>query len=506
MQKKSPNTLKQVMRGGGVTLLGDSAGQGLRLLTHILLSRVLGPFSYGFYALGKSLVDVASNLATMGFKTGVMNFTAIYSGEQNKARLKGTIIAALTLPLLVSIGAGVLIFATSSWIASQLFNKPDFADIIKAFSFSLPFYTLLFIAANIARGFRNMKYYNALNNLVHPLANLILVAALFILGFRLGGAIIAFVLSSALSSTFGLYWIKRTFSELGLNAVDADYGVKRILNYSLSVLGIGVSRTLMTHTDRIMLGALASAGDVGLYSVAVLVSNKANLSLKATNAIFPPIIADLHNRGKSEQISDTFKSVTKVVLTLTLPVIIILWFAASEIMSVFGPEYVYASQVLQILCIAQLVNVGVGSVGYMLIMTGKEKVEIANSWIIVLLNIILNYLLIPLYGIIGAAVATGVSISLLNIVRLIEVSYIHGFHPYKMSHIKTFVSGVLACLTVIVLKSVSAAKGIEILPILILGIAIYFYTIKKFGFDADEEDVMEVFTRKFPTLRKLLAN
>jgi O-antigen/teichoic acid export membrane protein len=144
----------------------------------------------------------------------------------------------------------------------------------------------------------------------------------------------------------------------------------------------------------------------------------------------------------------------------------------------FGPDFVIGYQAMIILCIGQMINAGSGSVGFMLIMTGRPLANTFNSWISCLINVLLNFFLIPRYGIIGAAVAVALSISLLQLLRLLQVWIFLKLHPFRMDFIKPIIS-TFASVIILALFHYAAMNEISIamLPFLFI-----FYLITYSGF------------------------
>ena len=98
-----------------------------------------------------------------------------------------------------------------------------------------------------------------------------------------------------------------------------------------------------------------------------------------------------------------------------------------------------------------MIDAGVGSVGYMLMMTGRPKINLLNSSILCGITIMMNLILIPKYGIIGAAMGTTFSVVVINVLRLLEVYYFERIHPYQKNFIKPIASGILAASIVYIL-------------------------------------------------------
>jgi len=434
---------KQVAKGGGIAFVGQMVGKFLNFLLQVLLTRVLGPAGYGLYALGYSVLGIGETVAKLGLQNGVVRFGAIYYGTGDKARLKGTLFLALGISFASAAVAGTVLFLLAETIARRVFNEPELTEPLRLFSFALPFYVLVSITSFSARALHRIDYDMAVSHVLRPLLTLLAVVASFLLGYRLMGAVAGFLVSAVLSAGLGLYLLHRLFPEL-TSKLRSRYEARTLLSYSLTVMLVGLSHLLLTRTDRIMLGILCSAEDVGIYNAAATLAIQATLFLSSFNAIFAPTIADLFHRRRMEELEALYKTTTKWIFTLTFPVVLVFVLFARPLMGLFGPGFTAGRLVLISLGIAELINAGVGSVGFMLTMTGRQGLELVNSLLLGGINVLLNLILIPKFGALGAGIATGISIAAINLVRLVEVLWLYRIHPYKVSYWKPVVAGAVA--------------------------------------------------------------
>ena len=141
-------------------------------------------------------------------------------------------------------------------------------------------------------------------------------------------------------------------------------------------------------------------------------------------------ITKLYSNSETEKLKGLIKGVNKIIFISTIPVVFVILVANKFILGLFGPEFIAGSTALVIIIISQCFNVMTGSVSQVLNMTGYHR-NLRNFTIISAgLNLILNFILIPIYGIIGAAIATGVSSVLLNLMAVIFVKKRLGIITY----------------------------------------------------------------------------
>ena len=172
---------------------------------------------------------------------------------------------------------------------------------------------------------------------------------------------------------------------------------------------------IMKWTDTIMLGIFTTEKDVGIYNVAVKISTLTAITLAAINSIAAPKFAEFWGKKDIKNLKRTVHQTTKLIFFSSIPILILIWIFPSYFLKIFGEEFIIGKNALLILSIGQFVNAISGSVVILLNMTGKQVVAQNIVLIGTILNIILNALLIPIYGINGAAIASMISVSFINL-------------------------------------------------------------------------------------------
>jgi O-antigen/teichoic acid export membrane protein len=198
------------------------------------------------------------------------------------------------------------------------------------------------------------------------------------------------------------------------------------------------------QTEVIVLGLLAPTATLGIFGVAKRVSMVIGALLTSITVLFNPMVADLHHRGRTGELDRLFKTSTRWLFTLGWPVCLAEVLFAPEILRVFGRSFASGAPALVILAIGQLVNVGTGTVSNLLAMAGRAKLTLANSVVFLGLSIVLDLLLIPRQGLLGAAVANAGAVVVVNLLRLWQVHRVLGFGPYDRRILRPLAAGLVA--------------------------------------------------------------
>jgi O-antigen/teichoic acid export membrane protein len=204
-----------------------------------------------------------------------------------------------------------------------------------------------------------------------------------------------------------------------------------------------------------MLGFLATASGLGIYKVSLTFAILVSLPLNALNRIFPPIVSGLYEKDNRHDLVLVYKTVTRWAVTGGLPISIGLIFFREQFLQLMGPGFTEGGLILSILIVGQFVNTAVGPSGYLLLMTDRQNLVMINQWVFGILNVVLNFLLISKIGTIGAAIATAITLILLNSIRVFEVSLLEGYHPFTKTLIKPVVASCGLILSLFLVEPIS---------------------------------------------------
>ncbi len=434
---------KRVARGSGFVFVGNVVGKIVSFVLQILLSRTLGRVAYGLYTLGFTVLRFAREIASLGLQGGIVRFGAEAHGQGDPARLKGTFLASFGLAFGGGVIVGTALFLGSDWLAVRAFSDAGLAPVLRAVGIALPFYALVYVTSRAARSLQHMAADVSIGVIAQPLVNLTGVALAFLLGYGLDGVLVALVASTVVSAALGLYVAVRLAPAL-LDDIAPTFRVRSLLVFSASAFGASLAGLMLDQADRLMLGFFATSADVGVYNAAALLAAQVRFVLTAVSATFTPVISDLYHKGRHDELHRLFTTTTRWIVTLSLPVVLVLVLFPEPLLGLYGDEFRGGASMLLVLAPALFINGGVGAAGLMLQMSDHERIALANNVLLAVLNVALNAWLITVYGPIGAAVATGLSIAVVNLLKLAEVRYLLGMHPYTLTYLKPITAGAAA--------------------------------------------------------------
>lgn len=406
-------------RGASGAFAGKVLGMGLGFLLQIVMARTLGVDEFGYYMYALAWVSIAMMLALLGYDTALMRFVAHYQAAGEWGKLRGVLRHAARRVL----AAGVLIALLACALVWLLKDRlePGLAPVLLAATPLIPLFALSSLRQSALRGYRQVFRAELPDSVVRP----VLIMALVGIWWGMQGTILAtqamLIQLAAAGAAFALggWWLYRA-TPSGVHATVPEYD-REWTRVALPMLMIAGLHLVLKQTDVVMIGAMTGAREAGIYAAMVRLADLAVFGLTAANAIAAPLISELHAAGRKAELQRLLTLSSRVVLLFTLAVSVVLVIGGKWIAGLFGQEFVAGLDALWILLAAQAVNAATGPVGYLMTMTGHQNQALVIQGGAALINVVLNLLLIPAYGMAGAAIATASAIVFWNVIMFVYV-------------------------------------------------------------------------------------
>lgn len=431
-----------VAKGGGIAFTGIIFRFGSRFVIGILLARLLGAEQLGLYNLALTAATVSAGLALLGLASAMVRYVSFFASRRDTAGLWGALQIGLALPAIVSVLAGVGLFALAGPIAERLFHEPRLTSLLRLASLIVPFLTLSDIIAAATRGFKKMQYTVVAQNVSQPIIRLILIVVLAIIGLNVARALAAFGLAVVIVFVLLLYFLNKLFS-LKRPLRTARRDIREMLSFSLPVYLSDLISTFGANVQTVLLGTLNTVTSVGIFAAVTQVNLIGGMFHRSIVTASMPIVSEIYSQGERDQMGRFYQTMTKWTFTVNLPLFLILLLFPAPILSIFGGSFVGGVTALVVLAWRNLVNVGTGICGVLLDMSGNTSLKLVNSIVTVALTLGLNILLIPRWGLVGAATASLAAAIIVNLLRLLEVFLLFRLLPYNLSFLKPVAAGLV---------------------------------------------------------------
>lgn len=364
----------------------------------------------GLVSLAFTLFLFLSIFSRLGIDINLIRFYAI---EDNFTKSKGLFTRVLLKSVLFSSILSFLLYLAKDFIVFELFKKPQFEPYIIWTALAIPFWVITSLCAGYLRAREQNKWFAFLNNPGRFLFALLFFLFLWLIHDQPLNAIIAHFYGVVVLAILSLIVAYSNIKTISLKTEESSW---LFLKEAFPMMLSSTILILLGWLDTFVLGIFESNDNIGIYNVAIKIATFTSFTLQAINSILAPKLAKSHNEQDQALFNKLIRFTTTLNFYSTLIIVALIVLTHKWLLGIFGDEFVSGGSVLILLCLGQLINSMSGSVGVILQMTGKQKVYQYIVIVALFLNIILNFTLIPKFGIVGAAIATVVSISSWNVI------------------------------------------------------------------------------------------
>jgi O-antigen/teichoic acid export membrane protein len=481
--------------GAGQGLAGAFLGRILGLLGDVFAARFLGPALFGLYITGWALLRFFSLIAPFGLEKGVLRFSAKYL-DADPAAHKGLLLQSIGLSSLSGATFGALLFLLAPWLA-EAYQKPELEIVFRAFAFAFPPMTVLIVIAAATRSTKRVAYAVLIQDVGQPLLGLLLMVLFYSLGLSLIGIVLSDAVSLTVTAAVGLIVLGKLFSKSFRREVRAVLPGRELLKFSATASFASAFVVYIFWVDRLLVSYFLTAFDIGIYQAASQISALFAVALAGINLVVIPMFADAHHRNDRGALQEIYTVATKWGVYFCVPALVVLFVSPGESLELFfGPEYRSGAGALLVLLAGQTLNLLTGAVNPLIVMTGNQKTLFRLSSLALGFAVASNLILIPRFGLVGAAVSTALSMGGLFGLAVIWARKNLGLWPYDRRYIKGLTSCALAALGVLAVKGRVEPVALDL--ILQGAAAVAIFVVALYLQKPDEEDrvfVSVVFSR-----------
>ena len=414
-------------------LLGSVVGVGVKVLSaasifimNIVVTRTLGATEAGLFFLAFTLVTVAAAVGRLGLDHVLVRFIAMHHANNSPGLLHSVYRKSIAWVAGASILIALFGWLGIDWLVAQFFDLPGFSAVLHSMLLAIPLVALFTIQAQALQGLRRVAQSMLTLNVLAPLLLLLLLLAMPIDSADTLG--LYYIIACSLTLVVGLvFW----FQSAPARRSGESFSSGKLVRTTMPLWAVAVLSQVVQWSSQLMLGTWSSAQDVAFFATAQRTAMLTSFVLIAVNAIAAPKFAAMHARGDRAGLQRMAKMSVRLMLVAAVPALALMLLFPQWIMGFFGEEFRQASTALVILALGQFVNIASGSVGYLLSMTGHERMVRNNTMFSAILVILLGFFLIPPHGLLGASIATAVAIASQNLLGVYQVRRLLGFNTLQ---------------------------------------------------------------------------
>jgi O-antigen/teichoic acid export membrane protein len=478
---------RRVAAGAILALAGNGVSFLMTTVYQIVVARHLGAAGIGVLLLSLAVSTLLAEASDLGLDYGVLRFGAIAHGAAEPGRFRSVVRRGLAGAFAAGVLASALLAGGATMVAS-VFGEPGMAAALVPLALAIPFTATAGVARNCLRAMGRAGPSVASDSLVGPGVRLAAVVVALQVGADPRNVAIAYAVSEALAlvATLGILWrlLPRGGEPVrpsGLYRYSLPMSLNRLILYTNN------------QTEVLVLGLFQAAGAVGVFGVTRRLSMVLAALLSSISVLLIPMVADLHHRREQVELDHLFRTATRWLFTIGFQLCLIEILFGRDLLTLFGPGFTSGAPALAILALGQLVNVGTGAAAGVLAIVGRTRLSMLDSLLFVGLSLGLDFLLIPRWSILGAAVANAFALAAVNLLRVVQVRHVLRIVPYDRRILRPLAAG-LAAGVVAWLLPLAALDPVPRLSLHVATLgAVYAGLLLAFGVDPADRAVVAAF-------------
>ena len=402
--------VRRVIHGSFAAFSVYIAGVGLTFFSQLLIVRLVTPDVYGVYAYVLAWMTVLAYFAALGFDVALLRFVPAYQAQHEWGLVRGVIQYAERRSAAVG-----FVVVTTGIAAVALLNGEMSFEVEKTFClgfFLVPALALLWIRCSTARAFGGVTWALLPDRIVRDGVFLGLVAvAGVLLNWKIDAPLV--MMATVIGASVGLGFASWAVHRLRPDAICLADPVRDATTWRAAALPLvlmAAAETVMNRSGVLLLGWLGYANDAGIYSLAFNIAFLVTLPRTAVNTLFAPTISELFIRDDRETLQTLIARATVWTLGGAVAIAVFLAILAEPLMNWFGQDYVAGVPALVVLLVGHVIAAGAGSQLQIMTMTGQERYAAVLLILAAAANICASAVFIELFGLVGAAIATTMTI------------------------------------------------------------------------------------------------
>jgi O-antigen/teichoic acid export membrane protein len=411
-------------RRSALNFSGLAAANALQFILVLMLARGLGQHDAGIFFESFAAVRLLAVLAAFG-----LDVTAIRQVSVARARGEATghvIRLAVVIAGSVSVAATVAVFAAAP-LAADAFGSGQLETVLRVMVVSLPAVVIQSVLIGATRGTGNMRPFVLVDQIADGVLRVVAIGGVLALGGGLTATAYAYTASALLTTVAAAISAAKLWGDQRPGMV-RPWELIRFTSYQwgASVAGVG-----LLWADTLLLGLWRPPAEVAVYSIATRTVLAGMVFILPIGFAFQPVIGRMFTVGDRDGLRSMYSFATKWATIVGCPPLIFLALFATPIITLlYQDSYTRGAWPLALLALGQTVNAATGPCGHVVTMVGRSDLVFRNSLFALVLNLALNLVLIPPYGMIGAGAAWGVSIAAWNVVRVLQVRRVLEMQPF----------------------------------------------------------------------------
>lgn len=451
---------KTVAKGTFWGLAGSSVLKLASFFYLIILARLFTQADVGTFYLALSIIGMLMVFSDLGLSAAFSRYVPFFIGKGEEKKAYALLNASYLASGALSLVMATVIFLLSGEIAT-FFKNPELVIPLKflaAYMFTNTFFSL---NSSFLTGRKKMRDSNLLLSTQNILKLFLTVALFLAMGAGMEVLAMGFLGSYILATIFSFWLVRKSGGAEGMKKGGWTLSehaalLKEVVPFGLVITIVITLWSIINFTDRIMIGYMLppeiSAESVAIYTIATALATLIPLFPGSVTSIFFPMISEMHGKNMSKELLALSKTALRWTIMLMVPLTILMISFPEEILQLFyGSAYATGASVLVIFSIGMFIRL-ISSVHSIILAAMRLiKIEMYAAGCAALANVALNWLLIPVYGIDGAAIASAISFGVVTIMMVYYSKKFSTFGFPKESYLP-IIAAILSLIVILLLR------------------------------------------------------
>jgi O-antigen/teichoic acid export membrane protein len=445
---------KVAFRGAFTILSISLLAAFLGYLVRVILAKNLSIEEFGLFYAVFVFLGMFGIFKSLGFDKALAKFIPEFLHKKEKDSIKSSIVYVTVIQLITNSIIIIVLYLISDFLASNYFHNNQASIVLRLMAIAFFIDSFVFVLKFAFQGFKKMTYFSGVD-----LARMTLITIIILVGFRLNYRLLSpiaayIIVPSLLLVIFGWIFVKKVFPEFFVSKFMINKTLlKKISHYSIFILATGVGGVVLGYTDIMMLTYFSGLTSVALYSVALPTTRILLYFPRAISEVLLPFTSELWSKKKKKILAEGMESLYKYSLMIMIPLAFMMFSFSDLVINVFfGASYIPAANAMKILSIGMIFATIGGTSSNFFPGIGKPQITSKMIYSAAIFNFIANLILIPMLGIIGAAITTSLSYLIIMVIGLINIrKFIRISFPIKI-WAKSFIAGLIFTFIIWLLK------------------------------------------------------
>ncbi len=461
--------LNKIVKESGINFGGSIFGTLINYGWLMLITRFLTPTEFGSFSLAQSILNVSLIIVLLGTPRALDRYIPFFNASNEEGKTKYLLRMITRFTFISSLIVLTILYFGSEGLAERVFNDFLLADLLRVMVFSIPFSALIMIITYAFSGYKELRYHVYLKQIIEPVLKILFTTGLIALGLGVIEWAYLYVITILITAGIGGWFLFNRILKPLSGLMESKVNLKEIFSYSWPVSVSSIMMIIVGQVDLLILGIYRPSSEIGIFRIYTYLAAFLGLFLTSIVRIYKPVISELISKKDYSKVKETYLRVSKWIFMITcLGFVGILVFGDQLVELLFTGKYSVSLSALSILGLGYFINASFGPEGMTLDAYGKTRLLLLNSLIMLISNIILGFVLIPRYGIIGASISAGSTLVIGGLAGLIEVYIFYKMQPYQFVNLKYLISAVVSGGTVYLLMNRIGSPSVLVLFLMIL--------------------------------------